>query len=1197
MKKYSAAIIALFCGLLSVDILFAAANTWTQKTDFGGTARHQPVSFSIGSKGYLGTGSGTKDFWEYDPVADTWTQKADFAGTARSAAVGFSIGNKGYIGTGRDYTIGTLCTRDFWEYDPVANIWTQKADFGGTAREEAVGFSIGSKGYLGTGAVIVGSAYYRDFWEYDPVANAWTRKADFGGTARCAAVGFSIGTKAYLGSGYNGSSYFLDFLEYDPAADTWTTKANFAGTGRSHAVGLSTGSKGYIGTGYGNGFKTDFWEYDAVADAWAQKADFGGLGRSYATGFSIGDKGYIGAGYGYGAILFKDFWEYESTDTTPDPFTFTDQIDVALSTVITSNTITVAGINIPAPISIAGGTYAINGGSYTSASGVVSNADTVTVQQTSSGSSSTTTDATLTIGGVPDTFSVTTLPLIQATITVTAPNGGESWVLGSTHDITWGSTGAIANAKIEYSINNGTDWTSITASTANNGSYAWIVPYAASSQCLVRVSDAANASVYDVSNAVFNIASDVTEPNGTSATAGVLPMGTTDNLVFDGGALQDIDWYKFFVPAEAAGQDLKVNVRVTSPYPDPIPSNWRSDIDFELLNGTLGVRGITMSGSDNETLYLPDVASGWYYIYIGYCTTDYPDSPDHARYAVSLETGTDFGLGYLSGRVVDGVGQGIEKVFLTLYHNPGDWNTCFPAMTTGAGGYFTVAFPPGTYDLNFAGMAGGRTDGCKNQAPINVVAEYYNDKKAVSLADHIGLAAGQTQNLGNVALGVGAIVTGHVTDGGGNPLANIFVGSYDAQGYSADNMALTNAAGDYSLSGVPIGGAKIRFWRGGFAHEYYNDKPTFGSGEFLATRSGLTIPDINAQLTTGGSISGNVSDGQGTGLTVNVRLYSVLDDTFARAGVSSVTGSGDFNFNNVMPGDYKIFFNAAGTAYAAEWHSDAASFAQATVITVTEGSATTGIDAHLSAPVTSVCCGVGDTAGLISYWKFDETVETTAADTFSGYTGTLTYASPAITLPAFTAGKVTNALSLSNGQYVTVPSNAALNITGDLTIALWIKPDSIACSGLDAAYVLVSKRDANPKPTPYEFMIGCGGSLRYEAWPGQQPYAHAGTDAGLVAAGVWQHVAMTRSYSGTIATVTFYVNGVPVGSSSQDIGPTVASSDPVWIARDGYHTLYTTQGSFSGLMDEVAIFNRALSPSEMANIYEFDQCRRSLLSM
>ena len=74
----------------------------------------------------------TKDFWEYDPATNTWTQKADFGGTARYVAVGFSIGSKGYIGTGDDDLNQFL--KDFWEYDPATNTWTQKADFGGTAR-------------------------------------------------------------------------------------------------------------------------------------------------------------------------------------------------------------------------------------------------------------------------------------------------------------------------------------------------------------------------------------------------------------------------------------------------------------------------------------------------------------------------------------------------------------------------------------------------------------------------------------------------------------------------------------------------------------------------------------------------------------------------------------------------------------------------------------------------------------------------------------------------------------------------------------------------------------------------------------------------------------------------------------------------------------------------------------------------------
>jgi hypothetical protein len=94
---------------------------------------------------------------------------------------------------------------------------------------------------------------------------------------------------------------------------------------------------------------------------------------------------------------------------TPDAFTFTAQTGAALSSVATSNTLTVAGINSAANISVVGGTYSINGGGYTAVAGTVNNGDTVTVQQTASASYSTLTTATLTIGGVAGAFNVTTV--------------------------------------------------------------------------------------------------------------------------------------------------------------------------------------------------------------------------------------------------------------------------------------------------------------------------------------------------------------------------------------------------------------------------------------------------------------------------------------------------------------------------------------------------------------------------------------------------------------------------------------------------------------------------------------------------------------------------------------------------------------------------------------------------------------------
>ena len=117
-------------------------------------------------------------------------------------------------------------------------------------------------------------------------------------------------------------------------------------------------------------------------------------------------------------------------DTTPDPFAFTSQTDVALNTVVTSNTVTITGISTPSPISITGGEYAINDGSFTSVSGTVNNGDSISVRLTSSNSYFATTNSTLTIGGVSSTFSVTTVAVTTVAGNIDPYNDGSQYAWG-----------------------------------------------------------------------------------------------------------------------------------------------------------------------------------------------------------------------------------------------------------------------------------------------------------------------------------------------------------------------------------------------------------------------------------------------------------------------------------------------------------------------------------------------------------------------------------------------------------------------------------------------------------------------------------------------------------------------------------------------------------------------------------------------
>ena len=383
-----------FLLLTTISILnkVEGQGTWTQKADFGGTIRSLPAAFSIGTKGYFGSGhatsGATKDFWEYDPITNVWTQKADIGGPLRSEAVGFSIGTKGYIGTG-DQNTSLNFLRDFWEWDQSTNIWTQKADFGGVARWNAVGFSIGSKGYIGTGATT--GAPLNDFWEYDPSTDTWTQKANFGGSARMNAVGFSVNNFGYIGTGGPFSNTHTDdFWQYNPATNTWTQKATVPGGARNYASGFSLNGKGYLGLGGQTPtatYNNDFWEYDPMTDSWSQITNFGGVPRWLASGFSIGNKGYVGTGYVAAFPNYlRDFWEYNPCGSGVTPVVNISQSPTGSVCSGTSITFTATPTNGGSSPSYQWQVNGINVGTnspiYTTST--LSNGDIVTVIMTSS---------------------------------------------------------------------------------------------------------------------------------------------------------------------------------------------------------------------------------------------------------------------------------------------------------------------------------------------------------------------------------------------------------------------------------------------------------------------------------------------------------------------------------------------------------------------------------------------------------------------------------------------------------------------------------------------------------------------------------------------------------------------------------------------------------------------------------------------
>ena len=297
----------------SYNDFLAFDGSWTLLSNTDPKSIQSAVSFSLNGKGYVvgginPLGAYSAECWEYDPVTDVWTQKADFADGGRGSAVAFSIGNTGYVATGAKLAV-TPYQNDLWAFDPVQNTWTPRAPLPTAGRHDAYAFALNNKGYIG-GGLNAGSQEMNDLWQYDPVNNTWSsRTALTNNTLN--AVAFTIGKYGYVVSSGGQTR------AYDPDVDAWTNKQQlfraFPNISRDHAVAFTAGQRGYVCTGqFANQYYDDVWEYGPAQDTWTQRTSFPGMRRGKATAFSIADKGYlVGGNVDAFATAFDDVWSYE----------------------------------------------------------------------------------------------------------------------------------------------------------------------------------------------------------------------------------------------------------------------------------------------------------------------------------------------------------------------------------------------------------------------------------------------------------------------------------------------------------------------------------------------------------------------------------------------------------------------------------------------------------------------------------------------------------------------------------------------------------------------------------------------------------------------------------------------------------------------------------------------------------------------
>ncbi len=228
-------------------------------------------------------------------------------------------------------------------------------------------------------------------------------------------------------------------------------------------------------------------------------------------------------------------------------------------------------------------------------------------------------------------------------------------------------------------------------------------------------------------------------------------------------------------------------------------------------------------------------------------------------------------------------------------------------------------------------------------------------------------------------------------------------------------------------------------------------------------------------------------------------------------------------------------------------------------------------------PVLPVATPSADiTSNLVLHWKFDEASGNTASDSSgNGNDGTLQGAE----LPAWTSGKVSNALSFPDGKEDYVIKNPISGFpTDEITTAFWIKTSdaqdgiiSYAVAGLygDNIWLIESSDDI---------------TLHRNTFFGTRATGIAVND------GQWHFVAATwRSSDGE---TKLYKDGSLVYTSPKPLkkGKFMKTGGSLVIGQDQdkVGNSFDVSEDFSGILDEVRIYSKALNEGQIKAIYDYD---------
>lgn len=203
--------------------------------------------------------------------------------------------------------------------------------------------------------------------------------------------------------------------------------------------------------------------------------------------------------------------------------------------------------------------------------------------------------------------------------------------------------------------------------------------------------------------------------------------------------------------------------------------------------------------------------------------------------------------------------------------------------------------------------------------------------------------------------------------------------------------------------------------------------------------------------------------------------------------------------------------------------------------------------------------------GLVGYWKMDESSGNITDYSGNGNTGT-----PTGTITYSATGKINTAIKFAAAlSHIDCGNGSSLQLGSTGSIFLWVN-----LSAVSVVNTLVGKMDIGNDQNGYQLNIDATtNNLYFEMANGTTANGKEGTT--VFTTGTWYHVGVT--WNGSL--IQLYINGATEGTA---LTQTVTPVSNVWNLHLGRSS--TNGTTMSGTLDEIGIWNRALTGTEITNL-------------